>query len=625
MNAMKYNRLLLIVLSVFCMVSCDDFLTEAPTTQLSEETLFADEANLEASLVGVYNALSSGGNGSYMKQMFEFGGFPSRLITQKDNRTAEEYTQSQMLTLFAHSPHNENIYNFLYASISRCNKFIDAMPGSPVDQRYKDIREGEVRLIRAIQYFALTRYYGDVPLILHAPTTAAEADAPRALYVDVYKQILTDLTRAEELMRTPEETVNVLASARPHKWAATAYKAAVYVQIASIIEGQNNHFFDLSKRPEAKPDFTDIGIATAADAWKKALDAAKAVIESGAYELAPNFADLFKWGLDVTATYNLKERVMAVQTTTKFGGSYLTLRTVPPYMFKEGKNSNHGRIRPARYVLWKWAEVHGGEKFTGRKDNLENLYKSCNDPRYDISYLHTSVKRVDTGAAMSVYPGKGNDNGIKSHTYWEAYFNKYADPQYAENSSSGQADMYLMRYSGVILLAAEAAASLSSAKGDAYWEEALRYMEMIHKRARDSKEGATSPHMDNWNANTPEELVSAIMWERLFELHGEGSGTEIFDVRRRGAAWMSEWFSKPYNDFLRMPEQNFNNGTTVGYNYFDRTFWGKPLIEDVQQLRASLLYAFPEMEFRNNGGIDASDQNDFYWPTVSPTIPATLQ
>jgi hypothetical protein len=74
-----------------------------------------------------------------------------------------------------------------------------------------------------------------------------------------------------------------------------------------------------------------------------------------------------------------------------------------------------------------------------------------------------------------------------------------------------------------------------------------------------------------------------------------------------------------------MPEQHYNNGSTVGYNYFDRAFWGKPLIEDVQQIRASLLYAFPEMEFRNNGGISESDQNDFYWSTATPTIPATLE
>ena len=128
--------------------------------------------------------------------------------------------------------------------------------------------------------------------------------------------------------------------------------------------------------------------------------------------------------------------------------------------------------------------------------------------------------------------------------------------------------------------------------------------------------------MANWKATTPQELVDAIMWERIFEMHGEGH--EFFDTRRRGAEWMVEWFSKPYNDFLRQPEQHYNNGSTVGYNYFDRTFWSRPLIEDVQQIRASLLFPFPEMEFRDNKGISESDQNDFYWVTVSPTIPATL-
>lgn len=624
MNVMKYNRLLWIVLSVLCLVSCDAFLTETPTTQLSEDTLFADEANLEASLIGVYNSLT-GGNGSYMKEMMEFGFLGSRFITQKDNRTDEMWTQAQMLTVLPHASINENVYKFLYASISRCNKFIDAMPGSPVNQRYKDIREGEVRLIRALQYFSVARFYGDAPLILHAPTTAAEADAPRSSYMDIYKQILIDLTAAEGLMRSPDEIVEDFASGRPHKWAATAYKAAVYVQIASILEGQNNHFFDLTKRPQAKPDFSDIGIETAADAWQKALDAAEDVIESGAYQLAPNFADLYKWGLDSPATYNLKERIMVIQASTKFNQSYLTSRTVPGDYFKEGKNSNHGRIRPARYVLWKWATVHGGTKWTGRSDGLKNLYKSCKDPRYDISYLHTKFMRnsgTNAGKNRNCYPNTGD--GVKSHTYWEAFFKKYFDPQYVENSSSGQADLYLMRYAEVYLLAAEAAASLSQTKDDANWQKAMTYMEVIHARARASKEGgATSPTMENWNCTTPQDLVDAIMWERLFEMHGEGH--EFFDTRRRGAEWMSRWFSKPYNEFLRQPEQHYNNGSTVGYNYFDRTFWSRPLIEDVQQLRASLLYPFPEMEFRDNKGISESDQNDFYWEAITETIPATLE
>ena len=110
---MKFNRLLLIALSVFCIVSCDDFLTETPTTQLSEDTLFADEANLEASLVGVYNGLVTGGNGCYLREMLEFAMLPSKFTLQKDNRTQEDWTQSQMLTLLPNSKYNDNIPIFI--------------------------------------------------------------------------------------------------------------------------------------------------------------------------------------------------------------------------------------------------------------------------------------------------------------------------------------------------------------------------------------------------------------------------------------------------------------------------------------------------------------------------------
>ena len=36
------------------------------------------------------------------------------------------------------------------------------------------------------------------------------------------------------------------------------------------------------------------------------------------------------------------------------------------------------------------------------------------------------------------------------------------------------------------------------------------------------------------------------------------------------------------------------------------------LPEDVQELRKSILLAFPETEFRNNPAISFDDQNDFY-------------
>lgn len=610
--AMKYNRILAALLSVICLASCADFLTEAPTTALSEGTVYSDEANLEAGVIGVYQSVKTG-TYTWTTAMAEFNAFPSILIRWKDNRTSASYLQALRLTMFSHMSENQGMYDALYASIYKCNKMVEAMPDSPVDQAYKNEIEGEVRFIRAWQYFAAVRVWGDIPLIVSTPKNIDETDAPRTHYVEVYKQILNDLEFAEQNMRTPERVAEVgLMTGRSNRWAATAVKASVYMQIACLIENKEYQFFDYQNNPERDCDFSSIGISTAEDAWNLCLKTAEKVINEGPYELAKSYADLFDWGPDKVDVYNSKERIFVLQITKEGGSSNMSNRTLPPYWNGATKNSNHGRVRPFRYVLWKWGTIHGGVPWTGRGDKLTNLYKSVPDPRYEISYIHTKYTNMSTGKAVNIWPSNNMTNG----SYWEPYFRKYSDPTY--NVSVTYADMYLMRFAEMYLIAAEAAASLSSAKDDAYWKKAMDYMEVIHARARKSvAEGqpeASHPKMSDWNCQTKEDLINAIMWERVFEMHGEMH--EMFDVRRRGAKFMSDWLCKPVNEYLKMPEQTYDNNGKVAYNYFTRAFQGYYLPEDYQQLRKSVLYAFPEHEFLNNGAIDYEDQNDFYWSSM---------
>lgn len=617
---MKYNGLLAILLSLFCLASCDKFLTEAPTTSLSESSVYTSEANLEAGIIGVYSTMQTT-NGAWQRNMVEFIQPASRLISYKGDRTkSEDWYQTITLSAFAHNARNKENYNFFYQSIYCCNKMIEAMEDSPVDQTFKNEIEAEAKLIRAINYFSLVRFYGDVPLIINTPKNVEETDAPRTLYIEVYKQILKDLEYAEQNMRTPERQAQISGmTGRPHKGAATAFKAAVYAQIACIIENKDYYFFDLSKRPEAAPDFSSIDINTAEDAWKLALNTAEDLIQSGMYELAPSFQDLFNWGPEFPETYLLKERVFVLQSANNSGASVWTAtRSLPQWpegtLNSTTKNSNWGRVRPSRYVLWKWASVHGGVKWTGRSDKLENLYKSCPDPRYDISYYHYRYVRLSDGKKNNIYPYTGN--GMNNNNWWDPFFKKYRDAHF--DVTNGYSDMYLMRYAEVILYAAEAAASLSSGPGDEYWNKAMTYMEMIHSRARKSvaegKSEAAHPHMSSWNCQTREELVDAIIWERIFELHGENH--EFFDTHRRGSKWMSEWLCKPMNEFLAQPEQNYANSKTPERTWKNMVFNGRDLETDYQKLRKGLLLAFPDNEFRNNAAIGEEHQNDFFYSSL---------
>lgn len=603
---MKFNRILAAVLSVICLSSCADFLTEAPTTALSEGTVYSDEANLEAGAIGVYAALKSS-NHSWTTQLPEFITYPSRLVVYKDNRTSNvQYTETLTLSLWPNSVNNQGVYDYLYASIYKINKMIEAMSISPVDQAYKNEIEGEMKFLRAWQYYAAVRFWGDIPLIISTPKNIDETDAPRTHYAEVYKQIIKDLEYAEVNMRTPERVAEVGGmTGRPNRWAATSLKASVYMQIACLLEHKDYQFFDWQNNPERDCDFSSIGISTYRDAWELCLKAAEKVIDEGPYELAESFAHLFDWGKDKVDVYNLKERIFVLQNTMEGAACNLNTRTLPPYWRGTTKNNNHGRFRPERFVLWKWGTIHGGVPMTSKYG--PNLYSTVKDPRYEVSYIHTGYTNMSTGKNQTVWPAN-----FTSHTYYLPYFKKYDDPSY--DVSVGYTDLYLIRFAEMYLIAAEAAASLSSAKDDAYWQKAMAHMEVLHQRARRSvPEGepeADFPRMSDWNCQTREELISAIMWERLFEMHGECH--ETFDTHRRGAKWMSEWLSKPLNDFLDMPEQQY--GTS--YTYFSRTYHGVYLPEDPQTLRKSVLFAFPEHEFRNNAGIDYEDQNDFYWTSL---------
>lgn len=617
---MKYNKIFTAILAVTMFSSCSDFLTEYPTTSLSEGPIYNTESGLEAAIAGCYQSMQAG-NGCWQRNMAEFLQPASGLVCWKGNRTTEDWTQTMRLTMLPLNARNSDTFDHFYASISKCNKIIEKMPESTADQNFKNEIEAEARLIRAIDYFSLARIYGDVPLMLKSPATAAEGNAPRASYMDVYKQILIDLEFAEANMRDAARQAQVSGTVgRPNKWAATSMKAAVYAQIACLLENKEYMFFDLNKEGRA-PDFSSIGIATAEDAWTLSLQASESVINEGPYELEPSYAGLFDWGIG-KPVYMSKERVFVLNCTNNTNFSFLTTRSMPQWvagtMNTTTTNGNWGRVRPSRFVLTKWAEVHGGVKWTGNA-KLTNIYKSVPDPRYDISYFHSSYQKQQNGTlgTNKIWPYYNYTNAFCNVNWYLPFFKKYLDPHW--DVTNGYADFYLMRYAEVILYAAEAAASLSNGPGDANWTKALGYMEQIHARARrsvaDGKSEATHPRMSDWgDLSSPKELVDAIMWERVFELSGENH--EYFDTHRRGAKWMKEWLTVPLNAFNTHPDQNYKAKNT------DKTFfaqhYGEYLFEeDIQTLRKAVVCSYPDKDLRNNTALSEEDVNDFYYSTLN--------
>lgn len=607
-------------------VSCSGFLDENPTTSLSEASVYGSEDALEAQIAGVLSKFY----GSYMMQgyMNEYLHTASGLLMWKGQRKNDNWTDGLKLTKYSTSSPNQSWYGQLYSAINACNRLLDNLPASPVDSDFKKEIEGEALFYRSVLYFYLVRMYGDVPLILTCPKTIEETNNPRTAWYKVYCQIIKDLDTAESSMRD-YASAEALApgQGRPCRWAATAMKSSVYLTVASILTSfeadPEDQFFDISKDAalvaEGKlprtPDFSPAGISSAKDAWKLCYNTAEKVITEGPYSLAPDYRLLFRW--TEPEDFLLRERIFVLQTTNQ-GTSENRLAKMSLPIFPYGSsnyttpNNNPGRFRPSRFLFQKFAADNGG-KLGDESKGTGNIYVSCADPRFDASFIHTSWIRLDTGKKLVMYPSQGTIRSSDG-TNCMPYFKKYLDPSY--DATAGAADFYLMRLAEIYLNSAEAAANLSQAPGDDFWAKALSRVEDLHRRARQSTDSGEPALFPSWADRVFEdrqELVNAIVWERAYEMCGEGH--EYFDTHRYGAKWLAKVIAEPLNGFLALPEQGPGDDPDkepgiFRYNYVENIYPTDPA-----ELRKSLLCAFPtNTEGTFNTAIDiTSDQNDFFW------------
>lgn len=634
MKALK----ILSILLLGAMVSCQGLLDEKKTTLLSEKDVYSTEESLEACISGCYAKIGSGQG--WKGGMFEYLQEASGLVHWSGTRSEEHWLQCLDFTLYSNNTWNEQFFIALNEYIAAANLLITKLPESPVDEGFKREIEAEARFIRAVTYFSMVRMYGDVPLRTSAVTGEKDVNVPRTPYTKVYKQILEDLDYAEMYMRDAARQAAVSGlQGRPNKWAATSYKSLVYLTIACILDTPDYNFFDPTK-PEHIPDFSECGINTAKDAWLLSLSAAENVMQNGPYELAKDYAQLFRWGWKKEADgswtptpedFQLKERIFVLQSTDNAttNTNYAVQRTVPAFpegtLDETAENPQAGRIRPERYVVQKWTKEYGGHLDTGRSDKLTGVWVGCKDPRFDVSYVHTgyNFNHINYKQYIPVYPADGavkfatnttltfSDGSTYSVSVnTSAIFKKYIDHLY--NAGKGNADFYMMRYAEIYLIAAEACAALSAGPGDTYWQKALEYVEVLHKRARgEMDENAVQSALPTWkdgnhDFTTKDELIKAIMWERVYEMGGEGH--EFFDTHRRGAEYIRDEIAMPINAFLSDPEQMA--GET--YSYFNRGYLLQAYPTSLDDIRRGLLCAFPNLEIRYNQAITESDQNDYY-------------
>ena len=200
------NRIYIILLMSFSFLSsCEDDLELTNPTELSPETFFENEAQLQSAVNASYANLQT------------IGTYSRNIPYMFDNMAHENLGNPQLeadkrifldFSFDASSSLITDYWDSFYRGVNKANfvignqERIDEIPTSFVSQQMKDKYVGEAKFLRALYYLHLVTRFGDVPLITAIPE---DGDGfPRAPKEEVYAQIITDLEQASSVLLPKE-------------------------------------------------------------------------------------------------------------------------------------------------------------------------------------------------------------------------------------------------------------------------------------------------------------------------------------------------------------------------------------------------------------------------------------
>lgn len=203
--------------------SCKKFITEKPYSFLSPANYFENGNDAYAALLGVYSGL--GENSYYSRFMFLV---PTLISDESVNITgATAYKQLDAMSFSSTLSTFLTLWRAIYVDIMRANVVIGRLPDVPMEDDLRNEYIAEAKFLRALNYFNLVRFWGEVPLMKTEVQTLEEAYVGKASLKEIYDFIIQDLEDAQAVL--PDKN----ADGRAGKGSVSALLAKVYLTRAS--------------------------------------------------------------------------------------------------------------------------------------------------------------------------------------------------------------------------------------------------------------------------------------------------------------------------------------------------------------------------------------------------------
>lgn len=570
----KLNILALIV-TLVSVSGCKKYLDQVPSDRITIEQVFQKKGPSEQFLANIYTYVNDDAS--------QWEGNPWGANADELDMTWSKYP-TYALNIGNISAGNAlfDRWATYYRGIRSATYFINhidgnaeilALNGKQLIDQYK----AEARFLRAYYYFLLMRQYGPVILAgdveIPADAPASEMQIPRSLYdscVDYVSKELDEVTAVLPLVPSSNGQASDIEYGRATKGIAMAVKARLLLYAASPLYNGNADFANF-KNKSGQPF---INQTYDQQKWKKAADAAKAVIDLGLYSLyadpggdaIKSYQGIFLQAWNSEQIFNRKSNGLPgwdTHSTPRQGGGWngigVTQEQVDAYFMSDGKLIGESPL---------YTET--GFTTVGNV-SVSNMYLNRESRFYASVTYHNSVWQggnMTAAAPISFYANSGNGkNGHATDWTKTGYLvRKNVSPQ-TNNGSGGNGAQFarpeiLIRLGEIYLNYAEALNEYQPGNADIG-----RYINLIRARVKLPVYGSAGLPMPTSQADMRNRIWQERRVELAFETH------RWFDIRRWKIA--PQVMGDMHGMDVSKTDNSFFTRTVIGPHLFRNTasYW----------------------------------------------------
>ncbi|MEK6480521.1 RagB/SusD family nutrient uptake outer membrane protein [Catalinimonas sp. 4WD22] len=391
---MKYLNIILLCLLFTVFTACEDELDQSPISERGSSNFYQSEEDFIQAINGVYNDLRS-----YPIWHFELSEIRSDNMFVPGAGGVRDYSAVNNFSVnLATTDYISEVWNVNFNGVMRANTVLTELEATNIlDESISNRIEGEAKFLRAMYYFDLVRWFGQVPLITETVTPLEALNIPRSPVSEVYEVIIADLQDAITLL---PETYDGGNEGRATSHAARGILARVFMTRSGT---------------QLHPSGPTLGT----NDYDAALTLLNEIIESGQFSLLESYADIFAYDNE-----NNAEMVFDVQ-------------------FQSG-----GLGIGAEYIAWQYPEAYSravGIPFAG------GAYPDA--PKTPSDDVLASFAEEDVRDEVSITDGYMMDGNYVANPF----ISKYLDLDYLGiDRFDFELNYPVLRYTDVLLLKAEA-------------------------------------------------------------------------------------------------------------------------------------------------------------------------